>query len=409
MLKKIIHSLNIFFSAINRRLSKRHKISPVFLRAFVATGLGFFMSTLLVEPLSMSTSAIFSSPEKRDFQMSDLFTQIADNRPVRALENRVVIVDIGNGTREDIADALSLISLCGPKAVGVDINFADPGQNDEYLIESLRANPNVILPLGVKQISGSNNFEIEDKPFFYDQEPDFEYGIVNLPLKVNKGTIREYAIDFKTDEGVFPSFSVALAEKMDPDAVKRLKERGVETGITSYHSREFITLNLNELEENAEDLNDKIVVLGALEESSDMHATPVKSHVSGVMLHAYAISTVLDGAWFHKVPKIFDYVLAALLCYCIMLVYFGYNSNFRGIVLRIIQAILVFLAVRIGYSLFVDHNVIFDLSYTVLIIAFGLFAADIWKGVEALWGICSRKLENLDSTTVITKTEKQLC
>lgn len=410
MSRKLIHYLNVAFRAINSTLSKKPKAFYVLGRALIATALGFFMSTLLVEPLSMSTSAIFSSPEKRDFQMSDLFAQIADNRPVRSFDDRVVVVNIGNGTREDITDALSVISLCGPKAVGVDINFADHGNNDHQLIESLKALPNLILPLGIKQSEENGKFEIEDKPFFFDEESEFNYGIVNLPLKVNKGTVREYAIEFPTNLGVYLSFSTALAQIADPEAMKKLKERGSKTGITAYHSREYLTLNLDEIEDNAESLFDKIVILGALDESYDMHSTPVKSHVSGVMIHSYALSTVLDGIWFHKIPKMFDYLLAFLVCLGIMIVVYGFKSNFKGIVLRIIQGILVFLAVRIGYSLFVDHSIIFDLSYTVLIIAFGLFAADIWNGLEALWNIGSKKIQSLDSRKwALQEKKNQLC
>lgn len=394
---KIISGLNKVVTRINNFFAGRTDRFAIIGRALMATVLGLFLSTCLVQPLSMTTSAMFSSPDKRDFQLPDLYAQIADNRPVRKFDDRIVILNIGRSGREEIAQALSILSLCGPKAVGIDVNFAEPSEDDSELIEALNSLPNVVMPLGVSSSKKDGVFTIDDKPFFYDECPELKYGVVNLPLNTEKGTVREYAVDFPTNIGKIPSFVCALAEAADPNAVKALKQKEKETGYTAYHSREYEVLNLDDIENHAEDFADKIVLIGALEDAGDMHATPVQSHVAGVMLHAYSLSTVLDGIWFEKIPKSYDYILAISLCLAIMLIVYGLKNNFKGIVLRIVQASLAYLAVRIGYGLYVDHNVIFDISFTVTIIAFGLFAADIWNSIEAFWKIISKKLTKLDA------------
>lgn len=368
----------------------------IFSRALMATALGLFLSTCLVQPLSMTTSAMFSSPEKRDFQLPDLFAQIANNRPVRKFDDRIVIVNIGRNNRDEIINGLATLSLCGPKAVGIDINFAQSGENDDYLVETLNSLPNVVLPIGVSATKKEGLFKIEDFPFFYGEGDHIKYGVVNLPAE-EKGTVREYAIDFPTEKGILPSFVSAIAEVIDKEVIEDIRNRKSETGIISYHSREYNIINLEEIEERAEEFVDKIVLVGALEDASDMHATPVQSHVAGVMLHAAALSTVLDGIWFEKVPKTYDYFLAIGLCLCIMLIVYGMKNNFKGVVLRIVQGGLAYLAVRIGYSLYVDHNVIFDISFTITIIAFGLFAVDIWNSIEALWKICVKKIAKFET------------
>ena len=391
-----MHGLNMWFKWINNSTTGKSVKMTVIGRAVMATVLGLLLSTCLIQPLSMSTSTLFSSPEKRDFQLPDLFAQIANNRPVRKLDDRIVIVNIGRSNRDEIAEGLSLLSLCGPKAVGVDINFAEPSADDTSLIEALNSLPEVILPLGLSSSKIDGEFKIEDKPFFFEDCPDLKYGVVNLPMNSQKGTVREYAIEFPTELGLLPSFVTALAEAQDPNIVEKLKTHGSETGITSFHSREYQILNLDEIEEHPEELTDKIVIVGALEDAGDMHATPVQSHVSGVMLHASALSTVMDGTWFRKIPKTYDYILALTLCFGIMLIVYGFKSNFKGILLRLVQATLAILAVRIGYGLYVDHNIIFDISFTVTIVAFGLFAVDIWNCIEELWKICSEKINKLD-------------
>ena len=396
MHRKVTHLLNSIFQWVNSLFIGKRRWVSVFSRALMATGLGLLLSIFLVQPLTMTTSAMFSSPDKRDFQLPDLFAQIANNRPVRKFDDRVVIINIGRGNREEIAEALSILSLCGPKAVGIDVNFAEPTADDSFLIESIQSLPNAVLPLGVSSSRKNGLFDVEEKPFFYDECPGLRYGVVNLPTAA-QGTVREYAIEFPAVNGPLPSFVTALAETFDPDAVADLKARGIETGITSYHSREYEVLNLDEVEDHAEDFTDKIVLVGALEDAGDMHATPVQSHVAGVMLHAAALSTVLDKIWFQKFPKSYDYTLAIGLCFIIMLIVYGVKPSFKGVVLRIVQASLAYLAVRIGYELYVDHNIIFDISFTITIIAFGLFASDIWNSIEALWVICSKKISNFDA------------
>lgn len=397
MHRKIIGGLHKVTDYINRYFSGKSDKFGIAGRAVMATLLGLFLSTCLVQPLSMTTSAMFSSPDKRDFQLPDLFSQIADNRPVRSFDDRIIIVNIGRNGREEIGEALSLLSLCGPKVVGVDINFAEPSDYDSSLIDGIMSLPEVVFPLGLSPKKTGGYYQIEDKPFFYDEIEGIKYGIVKLPASSEKGTVREYAVEFPTENGNIPSFVTALAEIMDPNAVEELKARQQETGITSYHSREYKILNLEDIEENAEAFADKIVLIGAMEDAGDMHATPIQSHVAGVMLHAHALSTVLDHIWFEKVPKSYDYILAVGLCLAIMLIVYGLRNNFKGLVLRIIQASLAYLSVRIGYALYVDHNIIFDISFTITIIAFGLFAVDIWNSIEALWKIYSKKLINLDA------------
>lgn len=114
------------------------------------TLLALLLSMALEAPFSSSASAIFSNPEKNDFTLTDVYAQIADGRPVRKMEDRIAIVDIGLGGREEIADALELLQLCGVKAVGVDVNFEEPHEDDSRLLGAIASLPDIVLPLGVE-------------------------------------------------------------------------------------------------------------------------------------------------------------------------------------------------------------------------------------------------------------------
>lgn len=42
---------------------------------------------------------------------------------------------------------------------------------------------------------------------------------------------------------------------------------------------------------------------------------------------------------------------------------------------------MLYLMIRLGYWLFVDNRTIVDFSYSMLMLAFGFFAFDLWSGL----------------------------
>ncbi len=358
------------------------------------TILAFALSVALAAPFSASTSAIFSSPEKNDFTLSDIYAQIANDRAVRKLDDRIAILDIGHGGREEIAEMLEILTLCGPSAIGLDVNFEEARENDNRLLNAISNAPELVLPLGVTAIG--NSFKISDKPFFYDSIKNPSYGVINLTTLSGKGNIREFTVNFPMANGEeSPSFVTALLGKIAPDIKDELLRRGRRNEISAYHSREYNIYDLNDLLEAPEKFTDKVVLIGALDDASDMHATPINSYMPGVMIHAHALSTALDRDWYISLPKWADYLIAFVLCFLIILATVGIRNGIRGLLVRILQVILAYAAVRIVYSLFIDNHVICNFSTTLLMIAFGLFAVDIWNGIASLINLTSRQIKSL--------------
>lgn len=365
-------------------------------------GIGLMISLFFVDALAISSTAMFSSASKSDFRFSDFFAKIADHRNVRKLDDRIIVVDIGEAGRREIAEGIETLSLCGPKAIGIDINFESSDSYDNIILEALASNQNVVVPLGLSSNVVTGEFEVSDKPFFYGEDLPLSYGVINLPTNVENGVVREYPIEFKTDQGLFPSFMAAILRKADTKAAEKLRERGASTGITLYESREYQIIRLYELEDYAETFADRIVLLGSIDDESDLHSTPLKVKEAGILLHAAAISTALDGIWFQQVPKTVAYILACILGFSLTLFSYSFKSNLKGLMLRLLQGLLAFLCVRIGYELYVEHYVIFDISLIVMIIAFGFLGADVWNGIETLWKMASIKIKNLSHKNRLT-------
>lgn len=301
------------------------------LKALGVTLLAFLLSSVLIQPFS--TSSLLAPPEKSDFTVTDFYANVANRRPVRQLDRDIVIVDIGRGGREEIADALEIISLCDVRAVALDINFQEPTADDSRLIAALESCPKVILPLVLHE-KEKGVFEIHDRPFFFNTLKGVTYGVANLPSKQEGGTIREFPVNFPVGTDTIPSFSAATAMTIAPERYGELTGRGKKHEIIDFTSREFTILKIEELEERAEEVIGKTVVMGSCNEADDMHSTPVNSYMSGVMIHAYAVATVVNGNWYEYSGKITDWFVAFFLCFLIVLTSISIKTGVRGLIVR---------------------------------------------------------------------------
>jgi len=339
---------------------------------------------VLSSPLTASLSSFFSLPERGDFRITDIYAQVADSRPVRKLDDRIVLLDIGYAGRDEIIDCLQTLSICEPKVVGIDINFAYPGDNDSLLIQAIKDLPSAILPLGVESVT-DQTFSLSDQPFFFESAENLRYGIVNLPAEKEHASIREYAVNYKMDTGgTIPSFAAAMAEEGDSDAASELMKRKNPRETIDYASREFLRMSMDDLTENPEKIAGRYVIVGATNEASDMHSTPVNSYMSGMEIHAYSLSSLLDRSWFIEMPAWADNVLAFILCFIIIFTALTFTGKLRGLILRLLQIAFLIATVWTGYVAYIDHDVICNFSHTVLMLTFGLLALDVWNGAEAL-------------------------
>lgn len=361
-----------------------NKSIPTVLKAAGMTALAMLLSVIMTAPFTASTSALFSSPEQSDFQISDLFAQFADSRPVRKLDDRMVVINIGHAQRDEIADILETVSLTEPKAVGLDVLFTEPHEDDSRLLAAIAANPGIIIPLTVRDITGEGDFQIDEKPFFYGNVPGVRYAAVNFPAVSEKARIREFCTGFPAPHGLIASFPMSLAAAADPRMASSLRHTADPRRVISYHSREIPVIQADELDNRIEELTGKTVLIGSTDDASDMHATPINSYMPGVMIHACSTATILDGLDIRTLPRSIDYTLAIAVCFIIMLTMCSIRTLARGLIIRILQVVLVYLVVRIGYTLFIDHQLVCDFSTTMLMIAFGLFAFDIWNGFDVI-------------------------
>ncbi len=369
-----------------RILSKEFlkKLGSSAVKSLGITALAFLLSFLMVSPFSLSIMSLFSSPEKEDFTASDFYAQIANKRPVKILDPDVVIIDIGHSGREEIANLLDTLLLCGPKAVGVDILFEQPLDSviDTHLIRSIaNFGETLVLPVVMAQDDSTGNFVRTAQCFFADETGSAE-GAINFVSTRRGATIRTFVPDFHvTSSDTVLSFAVALANIYDKDKKRILDLRKMDEEIIDYPSREYIILNINNIASSSDKITDRIVLIGDMNAREDLHATPLSSRTAGIEIHSRILSTVLGSRYYTALTDWEEWIVALILCFVVLMLNFMLTGRAKGLLIRLVQALLVYLTIRIGYGLFVDHRVIFNASYTLLMLGFGFFAQDIWNGL----------------------------
>ncbi len=368
-----------------------------YLKALGITILAFLLSQVLLSPLTFSAATMISTPGRSDFTITDFYCHVADKRAVRVLDHDVVIVDIGACDRDDIAGILEIVSVCEPRAVGVDILFGKPHEDDSRLINALRGCPNLVMALSVKpDTTDIQRFAIDHRSFLADSlSPLTAAGATNFPTTESDRTIRDFRVEFPCASDTVPSFALALAEIAAPLQVEHLRQRGNREEVINFCSRTYTTYLPEELPDNADRLRDKIVLLGSLSQTEDMHTTPVKSAMTGVMIHAHALSTILSEEYFFKLNKWWNWAIAFVSCFSVVAMSMFVPVSIKSMSMGVFQIILLYITIRYGYDLFIDFNIIVNFSYSLLMITFGLLANDFWVGTEGCLGWMKGKMAKI--------------
>lgn len=385
----------------NKRNTRIFTLSRL-LKSLGITLLAFILSTILMRPFSFSASAFLSNPEKSDFAITDFYSIVADSRPVRDIDDRIAIININGLDREGIASVLDLMPLLQPAAVGLDVAFIEPHADDSHLLSAIKECPNLVLPVALGHNRASDRFSLAETSFFADSTAaHIPVGATNLPARYAKSTIREFRTYFPLKSPVgrnsdsIPSFAVAVASMGQPSVAADLRQRGNALETINYPSRSFRVFTPEEIADNAHLIAGRIILIGDTDDLADMHATPVTSTMSGVMIHAHSIATIINRQYLDSFSKAENLTLAFVLCLIVVLTSVIIPAGIKGLIMRLMQVSLLYFVVRLGYSLFLDHNLIIDFSHALLMLAFGLLASDIWVGTSTIINFLIEKYRSL--------------
>ena len=302
----------------------------------------------------------------KDFEMTDLvFSKIRESPPV---DQRIVLVNIGNLDKLGIAEEVKIISSYKPKVIGIDVRFTrPPGDSEAVVIDSILASAfknagNVVL--GCELIANKEEGKIDSIQYAL---PIFNR--VTTPAYVNM--IAEGLTEFNTSRDIFLrqkladssymlSFAAQIANKYKPSCIKKIEERNKDTEIINYYgnintvdkngpSNAKITFGALDCEDvlNTEDpefnkakeemIKGNIVVMGFMGENfqtystQDRFFTPLNDRyvgranqdMYGVVVHANIIAMILNENYIDEMPENWTFVMNVLIIF-LNIIFFQY-------------------------------------------------------------------------------------
>jgi len=370
----------------NRKLLRDSFLATVFIFALIL----FFLKVSQIDKLFSLFDPV--SQALGDVELTDLtFSELRQPEPVNLDSIDIVLVNIGNLNRAQIAAELNLINSYQPKVVGLDVYFEDLKSDtlgDLLLADALSKTKNLVMySKGINLVGDEDvmeKLEVSHPLFRYG-----ETGATNLftnaqeqhqfkvcrtfPPVLNINGKKEYA------------FGVKIVQKYDSaKAVKFLKFSKRDEEVINYTSNiqmygeskigvKFLTLDVDDVfKENftPDIIKGRIVIFGFMGESfddtdwEDKFYTPMNKHFAGrsnpdmygVVIHANIVQMLLDENYIGYQGK-FSAVMTAILLgflnvWFFSWIYWSLPLWYDGIT-KIIQLFELFLIVLI--NIFVFH------------------------------------------------------
>lgn len=355
-------------------------------------GLIVVLSVVIAGLFSAFLSADFSSidifapiEKKMDFQISDIYNMLEEAKPERELSRDVVVVSIDDMNREQLLDLIDTIARYEPKAIGLDIYFSIPKADNSKLLEIVRNTPNMVSISQVQKDTDGVHYVEKYLSFYDDSITPPHRGYANLDINHSWTVVRTFLPYVRTREGkIIPGLSLELAKIAAPQRALQLMERGNTEEIINFTHREIQVLAAKRLKnpEVAKRLTGKVVLVGVIKDTKDIYLTPLKEPTPGVLVHAYAAQTIINGLYIRTREAWVNWAIA--FCFCFLLVtLLLYASEKKEIgsalnlIIRIVVFISVVLFVFLGCWVFTARHVYVDYTPSLLMLTFGTMAFDI--------------------------------
>jgi CHASE2 domain-containing sensor protein len=324
-----------------------------------------------------------------DFELTDhVFSNL---RPQPLIEQRIVLVNIGNLPRAAIAEQIRIINQYEPKIIGIDGFFnCEGGLRDTVncpqlsdtmgnllLANAIQEAGNVVLVSKLLQSKKLHEAGVEDE---YDSleysDPMFTQHAISA--YANLSTVAQYQEDVKICRSFVPrmkvngteelAFAVRLAMLYDSMSAIKFLQREREEELINFRGNVeiqnvklaslkkkdlattkfpmmFYALDVDQVlreEFNPEMIKDNIVIFGYLGEYlgdpswNDKFFTPLNKEVAGranpdmfgVVIHANALAMILNGDFINELEDWQKYALAFVFCFLNIALFFYLNAKF---------------------------------------------------------------------------------
>ncbi len=339
-------------------------------------GRNLFDNVMIVLSTIVVVGLLFYIPKNFDFlspigkALSDVdltdvvFSQFRDDQR-REVDTNIVIVNIGQANRGEIAQILENINRHAPAAVGIDAFFRQPkeAESDSMLQAALDATQHLVLvskvaykaDLADADLGQYDESVVTDERAFDTLEtshPMFAQhastGFANMIIDQDAAfmTVREVSFSESCAGKNEVSFPIRLAQIVDPAAAQRALARGLPKEVINFHGNieSFYHIDVDQALDPATDLSvvrGKVVLLGycgpnfQTRSLEDNFFTPLNSQyvgrsypdMFGVVIHANTLAMIRNGDYIGAMSSTTSIVLGlVILVLNVMLFTFLYTK-----------------------------------------------------------------------------------
>ncbi len=305
-----------------------------------------------------------------DYSFEDFYYQIMSTSDGADTSRVVTIVDMTELiSRRDLANTISEITALKPKVLGVDIVFEGLKEDTvgDKMLQEIVSKSNAVF--AYKIIDRTD----EEVHSFFMPSDSISEAYVNMPRQLYGGLKRNLSIG-RTHKGkLCPSFVKKVADRYAGEEVMPLADKEIRINFTPTH---FQVIKYSDVMMHPELIEDRVVLLGAMKEETDMHYTPL-GKIAGTELLAYGITTVLK----HDDVKNVSGWLMCLISFLVVMLVTAVRSAYmdfaikRKLIVRTILSLglavglvvfsVVAIFVWIGFILFCEYNISVNLGYAI--------------------------------------------
>lgn len=341
-----------------------------------------------------------------DMEITDIVFSRVREHP--GADTSIVIINVGNLTRDGIAEQINIINGYEPKVIGLDffLREAKNPYGDSLLADALSNVEILVMVSRLDQYNAETNcfdtLETSHPMFTRHSVIGFANLITDAEDQDRFKTCRSFtSVECHAAQKTIKSFSVRIAEIFNPNAAAAFLERGNENEVINYRgniwskngefANVFPSIDVDDVfKRNFEPelIKDKIVLFGYTGADfgdpswEDRFYTPLNRNYAGktnpdmfgVVIHANILSMILNKDYINKMSKTSSIVWGIILCYInvvwFSMIYHRLPKWYDGLtkMIQVIEAFLLFAIVIIVFYLF-DYQLNLTLGIAAILLA----------------------------------------
>jgi len=318
-----------------------------------------------------------------DFDVYDIvYSKLLEEQSV---DTNIVLVNLGNLTRAELAAQIRILNKFNPKVIGIDAFFEveKDAKIDSALGSALAERGNVVL---VSKLTAYNEDKNNYDSIGYSIKKLSRFtkdGFANLPDDDKGGfrTIRDFRPSESVKDSVVLAFSCKIAGIYASKALEKLLQRGNKIEKINFrgnYNKYYFIDALQSLDPEADFsfLKDKIVLIGYMgpdfntKTLEDVFFTPINDRYAGksfpdmygIVIHANIISMILNGRFINSMPDWLSILLAVIIGFLNIKMLLFIKTRFRLWANGLTKLVIFFYSI---FNLFISVEILHYLNYRI--------------------------------------------